>query len=423
MKFYETINLPIALGKKELSPESAYFLGAIFSANESFLHNGKRYWLAPVRHNYGQVTDAEINEHMQILQQIIGRANGIIMTRDEMKANKWFGSESIMRAFATKQGFAAVFESEESTTIDSFFSDVRLAMSKSPKEVIQAFVAGAFDGRFSKDGELRYLSLDCENPNVANYLRALLDGTGIKCNYNTARERLEGGRPRKNQLRIKRASIPVFMEKVGIVSPFKFELIRSMLAPNLFTHIDNGVLWGLKTLSTEPQEGNVFDYLTPEEQEIEDVFDTQLVNGITEYIANGDTSFTYSGTPKIKSELLEMKGRQTYRRDRSVSANALLLAEYKCEIDKQHPSFVRKNSHLLYSEPHHLVPVSFHKMFPVSLDIEENIVSLCSNCHNQLHYGKEIKPLLAKLYDERKDLLSLVGVDISLQELYKMYNA
>ncbi|EOA8513272.1 HNH endonuclease [Staphylococcus aureus] len=75
-----------------------------------------------------------------------------------------------------------------------------------------------------------------------------------------------------------------------------------------------------------------------------------------------------------------------------------------------------------YTEPHHLIPISKYKDFDYkncSLDTMENIVSLCSHCHNLLHYGKfeDKKPILEKLFNERKKALSAVGLDITLEKL------
>lgn len=67
------------------------------------------------------------------------------------------------------------------------------------------------------------------------------------------------------------------------------------------------------------------------------------------------------------------------------------------------------------------MPLEYSDQFDISLDVEENIVSLCSNCHNLLHYGKDFEPLLLKLYEERKELLSHVGIAISYEELVEMY--
>ena len=66
--------------------------------------------------------------------------------------------------------------------------------------------------------------------------------------------------------------------------------------------------------------------------------------------------------------------------------------------------------------------MAFSDEFDVSLDIEENIVSLCSNCHNQIHYGKDAEALLKKLYDERKDALKKAGIIITFKRLLSMYN-
>lgn len=76
---------------------------------------------------------------------------------------------------------------------------------------------------------------------------------------------------------------------------------------------------------------------------------------------------------------------------------------------------------MAYTEPHHLVPMSYSEKFEVSLDREENIVSLCSNCHNQLHYGEGFEVLLETLYNERKDYLKNIGIEITFEELLEMY--
>lgn len=65
--------------------------------------------------------------------------------------------------------------------------------------------------------------------------------------------------------------------------------------------------------------------------------------------------------------------------------------------------------------------MAFSDKFDVSLDVEENIVSLCSNCHNHIHYGQGASELLTKLYYERKEALNSVGLNISLEELLSYY--
>lgn len=116
-----------------------------------------------------------------------------------------------------------------------------------------------------------------------------------------------------------------------------------------------------------------------------------------------------------------INGHKTYPRDRQTAIHALAHAKYCCEIDEEHPTFIRKNSDKNYTEPHHLLPMSCSDQFDVSLDVEENIVSLCSNCHNEIHYGKNADVLIKKIYLERKADLERVGIYISLEKLLEAY--
>lgn len=132
----------------------------------------------------------------------------------------------------------------------------------------------------------------------------------------------------------------------------------------------------------------------------------------------------YGGLPKKKGKAInDIKGVKRYPRDPKVSANALRLAEYKCENGSDHDSFIRKSNKKNYTEPHHLIPVAAYKDFEYSLDIEENICSLCSNCHNCIHYGlnNEKKIILTKLYDERREMLEKVGLHVNLEQLMSYY--
>lgn len=109
-------------------------------------------------------------------------------------------------------------------------------------------------------------------------------------------------------------------------------------------------------------------------------------------------------------------------RDIKVSRNALFMADYLCEIDNSHYVFKRKNSNINYTEPHHLIPLSAQRDFPDnSLDCEQNIVSLCCNCHKQVHYGSEIDSILKPLYEKRYKFLKEIGIDITFDRLKKYY--
>ena len=132
-------------------------------------------------------------------------------------------------------------------------------------------------------------------------------------------------------------------------------------------------------------------------------------------------SYEYEGCPHPKQSCIIRNGIKTYPRNRSVAMNALAHAQYSCEVDSNHPVFIRRNMNINYTEPHHLVPMAYSDLFNVSLDVEENIVSLCSNCHNQLHYGRDLEEVLKKLYDARISYLNQVRINISFKQLLEMY--
>ena len=110
------------------------------------------------------------------------------------------------------------------------------------------------------------------------------------------------------------------------------------------------------------------------------------------------------------------------KRNPQIAADALARAEYVCEFNKDDRTFKRKNGKA-YTEPHHLIPISKYRDFEYSVDVMENVVSLCSHCHNLLHYGRiEDKiPVLEKLYKERKKALAKVGLKITLKQLEEYY--
>lgn len=114
--------------------------------------------------------------------------------------------------------------------------------------------------------------------------------------------------------------------------------------------------------------------------------------------------------------------REMPKRNPQVAADALAHAEYKCEFSEGDRTFLRKNGRP-YTEPHHLIPISKYRNFEYSVDVMENIVSLCSHCHNLLHYGRfeDKVVLLKKLYDDRKVALEMVGLNISFEQLTEYY--
>lgn len=125
---------------------------------------------------------------------------------------------------------------------------------------------------------------------------------------------------------------------------------------------------------------------------------------------------------KQATSVSEKTQREIPKRDSHRAAQALQHADYLCEYDPDDRTFLRKNGKP-YTEPHHLIPISKYRDFDYSVDIMENIVSLCSHCHNLLHYGRfeDKVPVLQKLYEDRKDALKTCGIELTLDQLERYY--
>ena len=108
----------------------------------------------------------------------------------------------------------------------------------------------------------------------------------------------------------------------------------------------------------------------------------------------------------------------------NIKEEAKKKANYKCELDNCHTTFVSKSTNNLYVEAHHLIPFSKRDNFNVSIDILENLVALCPNCHRKIHLAQDIekKELLNSLFNKREKLLKTENIDINILELYQYYN-
>lgn len=116
-----------------------------------------------------------------------------------------------------------------------------------------------------------------------------------------------------------------------------------------------------------------------------------------------------------------MSGR--YRRDPKIAARALRAANFKCEANMLHETFVSRRSSKPFVEAHHLFPMSTQSLFQYSLDVPENIIALCPNCHRLLHHGTTgaARPVLQKFHEARLAGLSQRGIDGALSQLFTAY--
>ena len=142
-----------------------------------------------------------------------------------------------------------------------------------------------------------------------------------------------------------------------------------------------------------------------------------------------EDSEPYFPRPEDKAEKKHQNGKFVVNRSESKARKAIQRAGYKCEYDGNHCSFLRKKTRKPYMEPHHLIPLQFEDEFEHSLDVEANIVSLCSECHNKIHYGADPEEMLEKLWNQRKEGIRQAGigtlkngVDVDFELLLRFYD-
>nr|DAV98420.1 MAG TPA: putative restriction endonuclease [Caudoviricetes sp.] len=174
---------------------------------------------------------------------------------------------------------------------------------------------------------------------------------------------------------------------------------------------ETGLLKTIQSALTEILDDKDPEYDVIEQEEINSLLDDET--GFPEWRGEMTAQETVTSSAT---------GRELPKRDPKRAADALKRAGYSCEVNAEDRIFLRKNGKG-YTEPHHLIPISKYREFNYSLDVMENIVSLCSHCHNLLHYGRfeDKEPILEKLYHERIEALKKCGLDLSLEQLKGYY--
>ncbi len=109
----------------------------------------------------------------------------------------------------------------------------------------------------------------------------------------------------------------------------------------------------------------------------------------------------------------------------SLKKLAKLNTGYKCVLEEIEicKYFTAKENNKNYLEIHHLIPREFSNDFDSPIEIIDNYVALCPNCHRKIHLAVDLerKHMINKLYNSRKDKLIASGLPIDLKTLYHYY--
>ncbi|MEK4245296.1 HNH endonuclease [Psychrobacillus sp. FSL K6-2684] len=112
-----------------------------------------------------------------------------------------------------------------------------------------------------------------------------------------------------------------------------------------------------------------------------------------------------------------------YQRNALLPPKVISLANYTCEVDREHKYFISAKTNNNYVEVHHLIPLGYQKEYTNSLDVIENMIPLCVICHKKIHHAlfEEKKETLINLYYRKKDVLKNAGISVELADFLKYY--
>lgn len=174
-------------------------------------------------------------------------------------------------------------------------------------------------------------------------------------------------------------------------------------------------------LLDEEKSNRIFKYINSQEQIYLD--DAQADEELQKSIRKIEPIVPDENPQKVKPTK-EKNGIKVFPRNLGYSKFSLEKANYLCEIDKEHITFISNSSKKQYVEAHHLIPLKEQIEFRWSLDIPANIISLCSNCHRKMHFANlsDKKSMIKNLLDKRRKELQKYGIIITEEELYSIYD-
>lgn len=107
-----------------------------------------------------------------------------------------------------------------------------------------------------------------------------------------------------------------------------------------------------------------------------------------------------------------------WKRSNILRIQTLVSADFKCEIDSRHETFIAEKTGKPYMESHHAIPLRQQPHFDNSLDVYANLVCLCPICHRKIHYGikSERVGMIEHIYQNRSERLAKSGICLDLKE-------
>ena len=157
---------------------------------------------------------------------------------------------------------------------------------------------------------------------------------------------------------------------------------------------------------------------------LDDFSDDFAVREAPHYETQEEIDESDSGLPVLRPG---SSNNTRFSTDPKKAKTVLVNSNWTCALDgfdgRDHTTFDTKSGNK-YLEAHHLVPMKAQKdYYPIKLDVYDNIIPLCPNCHRAVHNGsiEEKKRYLRPLYDARIEKLKEHNIDISFDDLISKY--
>ena len=116
-----------------------------------------------------------------------------------------------------------------------------------------------------------------------------------------------------------------------------------------------------------------------------------------------------------KPAVMEYK---VWKRSGILRTQTIEMANYQCDMDHSHVTFIAEKTKKQYMEAHHIIPLQQQEKFEHSLDVYANLVSLCPICHRKIHLAimEERRQMVDELYEKRRNRLVKCGFTLGKEE-------
>ena len=166
-----------------------------------------------------------------------------------------------------------------------------------------------------------------------------------------------------------------------------------------------------------------FRFISQYQQAKEAIEDMELNLKLVDYVEEESAEYHESRAPKVLAKPVKKGQTLVYPRDIRVSYAAKVKANWQCEFNYHHATFITPADNRPYMEAHHLIPMATQPYFKYSIDFVDNVVCLCPNCHRRIHCAcrDEKAEIIDHLYATRKDYYADYKIEVDQKKLYGFY--